>query len=196
MNKIINENFFSFLRINDLNIYEFSLRFSLKLLANHQERKISSIVFLKTVSLTLTGCLLTIYSRLRCPLRWPPSLSGEQPQPPSDYAAQAPHRRGLSGHGAGALLPGFQDWHRAGPAAGAQGHWDAGSVAGRTRVTAPRAYGIFPDQGPDPRHLPLAGGFLTTPPPGESFARCVFPPVQFRFLLLGVFFPSCFSFSS
>ena len=48
---------------------------------------------------------------------------------------------------------GFQDWHRAGSAAGAQGHWDAGSVAGRTRLTAPRAYGIFPDQRSDPCHL-------------------------------------------
>ena len=105
LNKIIIENIFSFFRINDLNIYKFSLKFSLNLLVNHQERKIFIHCLFKNnvIDSDRHVSLLPVYVCIYFSCAGSPLLCGEEPELPSHYGAQASHHCGFSGRGAGAL---------------------------------------------------------------------------------------------
>ena len=60
-----------------------------------------------------------------------------------------------------------QLWHK-GSGVVARGFQSTGSVVVAHGLSCSAVCGIFPDQGLNPCPLPMAGGFLTTAPPGKS----------------------------
>ena len=142
---------------------------------NHQERKISiHYLFKNVIDSDRHVSLLPVYVCMYFSCAGSPLLCGEEPELPSRYGAQASHRCGFSGRGAGAL-----------------GMWVSGLASRRlsslssgtlelrlsscgAQVQLPNGIWNLPRPGIKPVSPASAGGFLTTRPPGKFFTHCFF----------------------